>query len=444
MATGENFSDIAMNEMKEKAGEEVDEAKANDAEAREEIKGTTDKTEQERIIDELQKKQRQSFFNMMDTFLSDKIFGGGKISKKIVKLRELYKLDIKTVLNPPDLNTINVNDKKTIKPIYEKLTGRLKEAKLEKNGDDPMYIYASFFPEGSSVIDPKTRTWGEFVKRWREGSVDNSSFGELIDAQVKYLDTLPEYKGISDMHNRVKEMNKQMAQATMDTVSNGLRKNINGVADDLQQTLKEGGEEALKQKCREQATTITEKEGKGASGLDYFYKFLYLLGILGLGWIGFGVVGLICGCHQQQLNSGCTVVDPTSEKQYSVKLTTKAADMCQFTCAGSNSKIKDCVDCCGGCGFGGINIGAADSETIKNKCCNNDLDVDGKNRKDWNYQYDCISTVEGLGYEIKHGAENLADVLGDFFKKIGPYLPYIIGIIIAIILVPMMINMFKN
>ena len=118
--------------------------------------------------------------------------------------------------------------------------------------------------------------------------------------------------------------------------------------------------------------------------------------------------------------------------------------MCQFTCAGSNSKIKGCVDCCGGCGFGGINIGAADSTTIKNKCCNIDVDVDGKNRKDWQYQYDCISTLEGLGYEVQNGAKNLADVLGDFFKKLGPYLPYIIGIIIAIILVPMMIRMFKN
>lgn len=442
MAIGD-YSETKMKEMSEKADEEVDKVKEDEAAAQEKIDGTTDKDERERIIEELQEKQRQSFFNMMDTFLSDKIFGGGKISTKIVKLRELYKLNIETVLKPEDLNTINVNDP-SIKKIYDKLTGRLKKAGLEKNGDDPMYIYASFFPDGSSVIDPKTRTWGEFVKRWREGSVDNSSFGELIDAQVKYLDTLPEYKGISDMHNRVKEMNKQMAQATIDTVSNGLRKNINGVADDLQQTLKEGGEEALKQKCREQATTIIEKEGKGASGWDYFYKFLYLLGLLGLGWVGYGVVGLICGCHQQQLNSGCTVVDPTSEKQYNVKLTTKAADMCQFTCAGSNNKIKDCVDCCGGCGFGGINIGAADSETIKNKCCNNDLDVDGKNRKDWQYQYDCISTVEGLGYEVKNGAKNLADVLGDFFKKLGPYLPYIIGIIIAIILVPMMIRMFKN
>lgn len=441
MATGEKFSETEMDDMSKNAGDEVDKAKDDAAEAKEKIDGTTSKEEQERILDELQEKQRQSFFNMMDTFLSDKIFGGGKRSTKIVKLRELYKLDIKTVLDPKDLNTINVNDP-SIKKIHDKLTGRLKG--LEKNGDDPMYIYASFFPEGSSVIDPKTRTWKEFVKLKREGSVDNSSFGELIDAQVKYLDTLPEYKGILDMHNKVKEMNKQMAQATMDTVSNGLRKDINGVADDLQQTLKEGGEEALKKKCREQATTIVEKEGKGASGWDYFYKFLYLLGILGLVWVGYGVVALICGCHQQQLNSGCTVIDPTSEKPYGVKLTTKAANMCQFTCAGSNSKIKGCVDCCGGCGFGGINIGAVDSTTIKNKCCNNDLDVDGKNRKDWQYQYDCISSLEGLGYEIKHGAENLADLLGDFFKKLGPYLPYIIGIIIAIILVPMMIRMFKN
>ena len=58
------------------------------------------------------------------------------------------------------------------------------------------------------------------------------------------------------MHNKVKEMNKQMAQATIDTVSNGLRKNINKVADDLQQTVEQGGEEALKKKCREQANTI--------------------------------------------------------------------------------------------------------------------------------------------------------------------------------------------
>ena len=88
MATGEKFSETEMDDMSKKVGDDVGKAKEDAAEAKEKIDGTTSKEEQERILDELQEKQRQSYFDIMDTFLSDKIFGGGKRSTKIVKLRE--------------------------------------------------------------------------------------------------------------------------------------------------------------------------------------------------------------------------------------------------------------------------------------------------------------------------------------------------------------------
>ena len=219
--------------------------------------------------------------------------------------------------------------------------------------NDPVAQYSSIFTEGTSVLNPNERTIWEALKSAEKGSVKvDSSFGELLEATIEQLDKDPKYQGIKDAHKSVKEYNKQMTEYAIKTTERSLGQNISEIERQLIDARK-ASPDAFEKLLQKMSDQITEKEKQGATWTEFWKDFLRKIGYGVLGLVGFGIILLLCGCHEAQLMSYCITSPPPGDPNYSdgnvrVTLKPEAQNKCKFSCAGQQ---PPCIDCCGGCGF---------------------------------------------------------------------------------------------
>ena len=321
---------------------------------------------------------------------------------------------------------------------------------------------AAPYIDGTTVLDPRTSTWKKFRQYMSKKSggripeLPNNAFPELIKSGLEYLDpdtggseqSAGKYKGMSKIYTeKLPNMMKNMVDASVSKISNAARLSVDNLRDKLQ-GLNEKNDKSELNKYHKEILDKLEKT-EGSQKRPWYELILIFLGMFG----SIYTVVKLATCQAAEQQSGCFVYQ--SDKVSDVNAAGIAVDSpekCKYGC-GTDGDTDKCVNCCGGCGLLGSFGLTPPTKDFASYCCSADTDPwnTGKPadqqrtaKTGWTYKYYCADPIAVVGRGVETAAKDFADLLADFFKKLGPYLPYIIGIIIAIILVPMMINMFKN
>lgn len=394
-------------------------------------------------------------------------------------LNESNKEQIQTIKNFMTLKFEDLNRESLIKkfpelegmeenhPFWKNLNElNAQVAKYEKDNKTKLSGFvlslAAPYIDGTTVLDPRTSTWKKFRQYMSKKSggripeLPNNAFPELIKSGLEYLDPdtggkeqSPEkYKGMSKIYTeKLPNMMKNMVDASVSKISNAARLSVDNLRNKLQELNGKNDKSELNKYHKEILDKVEKTEG---SQKRPWYEFILIfLGMFG----SIYTVVKLATCQATEQRSGCFVYRSNLVSDVNAAgIAVDSPEKCKYGC-GTDGDTKKCVNCCGGCGFLGAFGLTPPTTGFKSVCCSSSKDPynTGKpadqqrsSATGWTYKYFCADPLSMLGDGMKAAAKDLADLLADFFKKLGPYLPYIIGIIIAIILVPMMINMFKN
>lgn len=320
---------------------------------------------------------------------------------------------------------------------------------------------AAPYIDGTTVLDPRTSTWKKFrqymskLSGGRIPELPNNAFPELIKSGLEYLDPdtggktqYNKNKGMSKIYTeKLPNMMKNMVDASVSKISNAARLSVDNLRNKLQELNGKNDKSELNKYHKEILDKLEKTEG--SQKRPWYELILIFLGMFG----SIYTVVKLATCQAAEQQSGCFVYRSNLVSDVNAAgIAVDSPEKCKYGC-GTNGDPDKCVNCCGGCGLLGSFGLTPPTKDFENDCCSasNDPYNTGKPadqqrtaKTGWTYKYYCADPIAVVGRGVETAAKDLADLLADFFKKLGPYLPYIIGIIIAIILVPMMINMFKN
>jgi hypothetical protein len=321
---------------------------------------------------------------------------------------------------------------------------------------------AAPYIDGTTVLDPRTSTWKKFRQYMSKKSggripeLPKNAFPELIKSALEYLDPdtggetggNQEYKGMSKIYTeKLPEMMKNMVDASVSKIINTARLSLDNLRNKLQEL---NGKNDISELNRYQKEILDKLEKtEGSQKRPWYELILIFLGMFG----SIYTVVKLATCQAAEQRSGCFVYQSDQVSDVNADgIAVDSPEKCKYGC-GTDGKKDECVNCCGGCGLLGAFGLTPPTDNFASYCCSANTDPYNKGKPadqqrssatGWTYKYFCADPLSTIGDGMKAAAGDLGQVLADFFKKLGPYLPYIIGIIIAIILVPMMINIFKK